>query len=99
MNPVTVLTFPKKIVSVISNFCAYQTAPELRNDLELCKAQIPIAHFSGMRKNRALAVDFLKLCVTDNDSLWTDNKADYLRFRDPSIISVIIVYKNLLDSI
>ena len=72
------------IILVISKFCAYQTAPELGNDFELCKAQIPVAHFSGMPKNRALPVDFLKLCVTDNDSLWTDNKADYLRFRDPS---------------
>ena len=37
-----------------------------------------------MPKNPVTGKEFLKLCVTCNDRLWTENKVDSLRLRDPS---------------
>ena len=39
---------------------------------------------AGMPKNPVTGKEFLKLCVTCNDRLWTENKVDSLRLRDPS---------------
>ena len=39
---------------------------------------------SGMPKNRVTGIDFLKLFVTYNVSLWTQNPHRYFDFRDPS---------------
>ncbi len=46
---------------------------------------------SGMRKYLVTLTQNLKLRVTCNDSLYTENKVDYSRLRDPSIIIIIII--------
>ena len=42
---------------------------------------------SGIHKNQVTAKKNLKPCVTCNDSLWTENKANCLRLRDPSNVA------------
>jgi hypothetical protein len=75
---------------IISQHSSWGSITKVRSSI---KSRGRLCVHSGMNQNQVTAKKNLKPCVTCNDSLWTENKANCLLLRDSSItISYGLIY-------